>query len=621
MTAVASITVPRFTETELSTLRRIQGLLVRHPYVRVELGGSGPLATELEHVMSTRLALLHIEGGTDAGSEVGVLLGKLRDWETQLAHALTGAEPPDGARLRYETTLLLHPEPEIENKPAWVSAELARLTRMWERLRESRPARSILAEKARQNRDFFRHGAMLPLYWMRRRRIRKLLPNVVLSDPGLRETLFAIEQVGPIVDNFAFEGAAGAPLSTSVAVADLAFLYMQLADEFLDELAAAAGGHEVAGRIIRSVYRHDRFNRPLRDLSLGHLRTIGIEPSSHTTKFGITLSELFDVLEQLATTLDVQLSDASDSIVQAAHLFLHQCFQTYLDEVSLGARAPAHRADRMQLQDTAWHFYRKNNLVMMLWLDLRARLLGLQPARYAVAIRRWGYLLAAFQIFDDLKDIALDLGKQPSYPLQIAANDFPAEFDWIERRFGAQRMPLTRDEVPEVNLRASQTVRQCMQWSRLIALAHFDNALLYAWDQRWRKSWTRRRRSFNPVGDSAPRPRVPTVHRLVQALLAMRSNDASPVLDDTQLAFALDVAAYDGSRRIYLSLFPNVRAMYRFATLRMWMTAEEKARAARKLLRRHPPARTSGLVGLLDANVDHQITGDVLEAFSKLIEV
>jgi hypothetical protein len=621
MTAVAPITVPRFTDAEISTLRRIEGLLMRHPYVGVELGGSGPIAIELEHVLSTRLALLHTKGATEESSEVGVLLGKLRAWETQLAQALSTEEPSGEARLRYETTLLLHPEPQVEREPAWVAAELSRVTRMWERLRESRPARSILADKTRQNRDFFRHGATLPLYWVRRRRIRKLLPDVVLSDPGLRETLFAIEQVGPIVDSFAFEGAGRAPLSTSVVVADVAFLYMQLADEFLDELAAAAGGHDVAGGLVRSLYREETSTRPLCDLSLGHLRTIGVEPEGHTTKFGMTLSELFGALEQLAAALDAQLARASGAIVHAAHLFLHHCFQTYLDEASLCGKAPAYRADRMPLQDAAWHFYRKNNIVMMLWLDLRARLLGLQPASHVVAIRRWGYLLAAFQVFDDLKDIALDLGRQPSYALQIAANDFPAEFAWIERRFGAQRMPLTRDEVPEVNLHASQTVRRCMQWSRLIALAYFDNALLYAWDQRWRKSWTRRRRSFNPVRDWTAEPRIPTVQRLVRALLVMRRNGASSVVDDTELAFALDVAAYEGSHRIYLSLFPNIRAIYRFATLRMWMTAEEKARAARKLLRRYPRAGTRGLVGLFDADVDHQIPGDRLEALSKLIEI
>jgi hypothetical protein len=160
-----------------------------------------------------------------------------------------------------------------------------------------------------------------------------------------------------------------------------------------------------------------------------------------------------------------------------------------------------------------------------------------------------------------------------------------------------------------------------MQWSRLIALAHFDNALLYAWDQRWRKSWTRRRRSFNPTASSPRRVRAHAVDRLVRTLLATRPPDARGAVDDEQLAFALDATAYDGSWQIYLALFPNIRAMYRFATLRMWMTAEEKARAARQLLRRYPRARDNALVDLADADVDHQVTRDGLEAFSKLIEV
>jgi hypothetical protein len=396
---------------------------------------------------------------------------------------------------------------------------------------------------------------------------------------------------------------------------------MQLADEFLDELAAAAGGHDAAGRLVRSVYRDDTSARPLCDLTLADLRKIGVDPDVHTTKFGITLSALFDVLDQLAVTIDELVANTDDAVAHATHLFLHHCFQTYLDEAELCESTVARRPDQMRLRDTAWHFYRKNNMVMMLWLDLRARLLGIEPAKHGAAIRRWGYLLSAFQIFDDLKDIAIDLGKQPSYPLQIAANDFPTEFAWLEQRFGAGRLAVTRDEVPEVNLRASGTVQQCMQWSRLIALAHFDNALLYAWDQRWRKSWTRRRNSFNPAGSATTEARAHAVDRLVRALLAMRSADPTSAVDDEQLAFALDATAYEGSWQIYLALFPNIRAIYRFATLRMWMTAEEKARAARQLLRRYPRARADALVGLADSDVDHQVTGDRLEAFSKLIEV
>jgi hypothetical protein len=621
MTVLATITMPRFTVQELVVLRRIESILGRHPYMRAGLGGSGPIAKELESVLSTRLALLHTEGPAAADAEASKLLCKLRNWEAHLADGVVDEEGSEKVLLRYETALLLHPEPYAEQDPNTVAAKVARATRAWERLRGNRPTRSIVTEKAQQNRDFFRHGAMLPFYWVRRRRIRKLLPSVVLNDPAVRETLFAIEQIGPLVDNFAFEGAGGLPLSTSVALADIAFFYMQLADEFLDEVAAAAGGHDTAGRLVQAIYRSDTSKRPLYDLSLGHLRKAGLDPDAHTTKFGTTLSTLFDALDELALAMDRLLANADNTVAHATHLFLHHCFQTYLDEAELCQSALARRADRIRLQDTAWHFYRKNNMVMMLWLDLRARLLGLEPATHATAIRQWGYLLAAFQIFDDLKDIAIDLGKQPSYPLQIAANDFPAEFAWIEQRFGARRRPVTCDDVPEVNLRASGTVRQCMRWSRLIALAHFDNTLLYAWDQRWRKSWTRRRNSFNPHGAEIAETPMHAVDRLVRALLAMRGTNPATAVDDEQLAFALDATAYEGSWQIYLALLPDIRAIYRFATLRMWMTAEEKAQAARRLLRRYPRARANALVDLADADVDHEVTRDRLEAFSKLIEV
>ncbi len=612
---------PPFTEDEVVALWRIESILARHPYMRADLRGLGPIAKDLEGVLSMRLALQHTEGSAGAGRGAAALLGKLRVWEAQLADAMIDEEGAREARLRYETTLLLHPEPHVQESPNVTAASVARVTGAWERLHDSRPVKSILAEKVQQNRDFFRHGAMLPFYRVRRRRIRKLLPSVVLDDPALRETLLAIEQIGPLVDNFAFKGAGRVPVSAAVALADIAFLYMQLADEFLDELAAAVGGHDAAGRLVQSVYRNDTSERPLCDLSLAHLRELGVEPDAHTTKFGITLSTLFDALEQLAVTIDELLANADDAVVHATHLFLHHCFQTYLDEAELCGSALARRADQLRLRDTAWHFYRKNNMVMMFWLDLRARLLGLDPAKHTAVIRRWGYVLATFQIFDDLKDIALDLAKQPSYPLQIAANDFPTEFAWLEQRFRKRRLPVTRDEVAEVNLRASGTVRQCMRWSRLIALAHFDNALLYAWDQRWRKSWTRRRNSFNPRGDAARETQVHAVDRLIRSLLAMCGTDPTPPVDDEQLAFALDAAAYEGSWQIYLALFPNIRTIYRFATLRMWMTAEEKAHAARRLLRRYPRARANALVGLADADVDHQVTGNRLEAFSKLIEV
>jgi hypothetical protein len=619
MQLAAQMAAPHFSRSERDEIERTTRVLERHPYLRANLEPRSAAGFALQEVLSVRLALLHTEGVSGADHRDARLANKLRDWETALLEALDGESDEEDVRLRYDTTTLLHPQAEADGRAP--ATERARMTSAWESRRAAAPVGELLTQKLQQNVDFFRHGSMLPLYWGRRRRIRKLVPARVRGHQALRETFFAIEQVGPIVDNFAFRGRGGVPWSTRVGLADIAFLYMQLADEFLDELAAATGSFEAAGRIVRSRYRSDTRERPLLELSLRDLRDADVDPEAHVTKFGMTLGELFTVLEEVAASIDVQLASAADEVQHAAHLFLHHCFQTYLDEAELCERAPERRADRLPLERTAWHFYRKNNLVMMLWLDLRARLLGLDPSVHCDAIRSWGYLLAAFQIFDDLKDIALDLGKQPNYPLQIATHDYPSEREWIDRRFRAHRGPVTREEVPEVNLQASRTVRQCMDWSRLIALAHFDNAMLYAWDQRWQKSWLRRRGSFNPETVPRTAKRTHAVDRLVRALLALRGPDASNPVDDAELSFALDTAAYEGSWQIYLALFPNARAMYRFATLRMFMTTSEKARAARRLLRRFPRARSSALLGLAEGDVDHQIPSDRLEAFAELIEI
>jgi hypothetical protein len=618
MAAAALISLPCLDRDDREGLRDLEGILQRHPYMRADLGAVSSLSKELEDVVSARLAWLHLRGPR-RGSRGSSLPGKLRDREAALVRALAAQEAPGEALLRYETMRLLHPEPGTEHAQGTVSARLAEAIEQWERLRQGRPLRAVLAEKWRQSRSFVRHGAMLPLYWARRRRIRARLPRAILVQPALRETFFAVEQIGPIVDSFAFEGAAGAPVSTSVGLADVAFLYMQLADEFLDELAAAAGSHQPVGRLIASLHHGNEAERPLRGLTVEHVRAIGVEPLHHATRFGLTLAELLETLDDLAETIDALASEADRAVTAATLRFLHHCFETYLDEIELCSRSPGCRPDRMPLQDAAWHFYRKNNLVMMLWLDLRARSLGLEPVRHADAIRRWGYLLASFQIFDDLKDLAVDLGRQPNYALQTAAWDFPRELAWIERRFGGERRQVTRDEVAELSLRAHHTVEQCKRWSRLIALAHFDNVLLYAWDQRWKKSWTRRRNSFNPEGGTLPRPRVRAVDRLIGALQIAQEGGACAIGDE-QLAFALDAAAYESRWQIHLALFPNVLAMYRFATLQMWMTAEEKARIARRLLRRFSRSRAVALPGLGDGDVDHQVGRDGLEAFSKVLE-
>ena len=102
MTLLASITMPPFTDDEVAVLRHIEGVLGRHPYMRADLGGTGPIARALEDVLSTRLALLHTEASARTGGESAALLGKLRAWEAQLADALIDEEGSDELRAAFE---------------------------------------------------------------------------------------------------------------------------------------------------------------------------------------------------------------------------------------------------------------------------------------------------------------------------------------------------------------------------------------------------------------------------------------------------------------------------------------------------------------------------------------
>ena len=83
---------PPFTEDEVVALWRIESILARHPYMRADLRGLGPIAKDLEGVLSMRLALQHTEGSAGAGRGASALLGKLRVWEAQLADAMIDEE-------------------------------------------------------------------------------------------------------------------------------------------------------------------------------------------------------------------------------------------------------------------------------------------------------------------------------------------------------------------------------------------------------------------------------------------------------------------------------------------------------------------------------------------------
>src|SRR5690606_19465151 len=110
-----------------------------------------------------------------------------------------------------------------------------------------------------------------------------------------------------------------------------------------------------------------------------------------------------------------------------------------------------------------------------------------------------------FQIFDDLKDLAVDLGKQPNYALQIASSTYPHELARAEDRFKGRSEGLRVADIPWVNLKMPATTLACFRLVKLIARAHFSWFEDYVVDLRWRRNWLVRRGNFNP---GAPRPHL-----------------------------------------------------------------------------------------------------------------
>ncbi len=602
----------------------LTGLLSLRLYVMHE--ALNPLVTS-EHAVASarRLTLFLYERERRARAALDQRLAGTREGNARVSlryDTLASLNPPPRALLDAPDAMSATPAPHADTL---APAPIAELVERWEAARAAEPFGVYLRKKLAQNVDFFRHGFSLPLFWWRRRRIRRALTPALRGNAVVMETYFAIEQVGPIIDGFVFR-ARGRKLDRAAGVADFAFLYMQMADELVDNLVHHLGAQGVLALVAEHYPRSLRgaLLIPFENLSDSALVAAGLDPATPIPKYRVSFSGLMSLLRDLRSLLlaETQRAEARGCPRVVAELqdFFHHCFGTYLDELYLPSIAKGTETlDQLPLSDVQWHFFRKNNLVMMRYMALRARLTGLDPAAHGASLQRWGYLLATFQVFDDMKDVWVDFGFQPNYALQSAATLFPAEYAWLgthralSANTGGAPAGITRDEVTWLNAHVPLTILHCFRLSRLMALSCFDYLAMYAWDHRWRKNWMGRYRAFNAEGPSessartwldAGRRRAATGNAAVdtffaicrQVALALREQD--DVGADERWAFLLDAVAYEHAGTIYRATLPSPRRFYRYATLRMMLPAKEKAALLRRFLRRHAPAVRLGIAAL-----------------------
>lgn len=591
--------------------------LERSPERFFPLASETDAALRLEAVVSVRLSIVHAElNPREVGAErarracVVVRALEAREHSLALDPALS-----DEDRLRYETLRFFHPTPRFADPSAGTSVArstaLAQLLARWEARPEAEvPLLTWFGRKARQHAMFYRFGFGIPLYAARATRMRKRLPATLATHPGIRETYRAIEQLGPVLDNFVFDRPLTAAFVDHVVVADFAFLYMQLADELVDNLARL-GGERALRALLDGEDPASIALAPLEELDASRLSAAGIDPLAPIVKYGLTLLELVERLRALHGALADALRACPDVVARRAEVraFFHHCFATFLDELELARLSGQPRLDAIPYEDVAWHFHRKNDVVMTRFMALRAHLLGLDPRSWSRPLRRFGALLASFQIFDDMKDVGVDLGHQPCYPLFLARSADDGDLGRLEGRLVGMELALDRNEVPELGVLAARTMRDCLRWARLLARYRFDWFVRYVADTRWRRNWLVRNGSFHrPAVDrsiersalahSRIETGVPSLDALFRALAVVGPRLANGRCDEGVVSYAIDLVGYDHGGALFLAALPDVGFAYRFVNLRMTLTEAERTRLAARLAARHPHASALGLAGL-----------------------
>lgn len=600
----------RFVDAEVRVrLERADENLREEPWLAPALDVPG--APWLAGLVELRLALAHtsldpLEVGETEAALANALVARL----SGLVARASDAHADD---LGLRTIEALHPAPGSTTR-----IDLGELVRDWERRCDTPQTSSAWwAQKRVQNVRFFRAFFFAPFYAARIRRIRARLPASLARHADVMETYGALEQLGPVLDNFVFDLGPRALFADRTALADFAFLYMQLADELVDNLVKL-GGLDAVRTLVGRIYAprdRQRLFIPLEDLDATHLADVEIDPHGPIPKYRTTVMGLVLLLRDLHAVLCTILADCDDAplIEKRTSDFFHHCFATFLDELDLPTRAKGVPLDRLPLADVAWHFYRKNNLVMSRWLALRAELLGLRPKAYATEIATWGYVLATFQVFDDMKDLAIDLGHQPSYALELAWTRHREEHAFLMTSYGSQPLAIDRNDVPRLMLGMPRTMRDAMRISRVMALAFLEWFTHYVFDYRWRRNWLVRARSFHlaPASMDVPVeslvdarlvrtittdvPAIDATFRVIAQTAPLANEHA---LDDEYLAFVLDVVGYDHGFAITRAALPDVRTAYRFLNLRMRMTSSEKARLLVTLCKTHRAAATQALAQL-----------------------
>lgn len=436
---------------------------------------------------------------------------------------------------------------------------------------------------------------LTPIYRYKQTRIALMLIAKGIPRP-VRTTYSAIAQATDVFNNFLLDLPWFKQCSYDFAPTDLCALYIQLADEFIDNVKETICTESCIALLKKhwtTVFGSDDelpFSRGINSL----FEMENIDLRTIETKYGIQCDELLAIVHTLGEEIfhRVRRFDGPRKrrFIEKFRLTIEQAFSTFLEELYIsrsGMSQPTVDKDLLE------HYERKTSSVLGAWLELRAINAGLTVEVKSKEIRQWSRLFFDFQIFDDLKDIRQDFGKQPNL-LHAISNSYPQEASWLVENIASLTVDGELHGTLKINLNMPQSVAHLKLVSHVNGNAYFSPFLKATQNYRWKKSWLSSYFSFqkksNPVRvDKVDGPSLyvtdgrPLLNAALVALVSSITLYEQSKSEDLYFAHCLDILEYDDKGYIYRHC--SLRNIWYFLIFAPTMRLQQKGEMFCEVLR------------------------------------
>lgn len=338
--------------------------------------------------------------------------------------------------------------------------------------------------------QIIRYLFLTPIYRAKQWRVRRLIRKIGVPKEIIR-TFSAISQATDVFNNFLFDIGCKDQVLLNFSPTDLCALYIQLSDEFIDNVRNHIAPDECV-TLLRTYWLDVfgeagtlPFSRGIESLFAGaNLDLWKIE-----TKYGISCGILLNIVHSLSNEIDKQVQQLGEEyrllFIEKFRLSIEQAFSTFLEELYFQRciERPKHIS-----QAVLEHYGRKTSSVLAAWLELRSINARIPIETMTCAIRTWARLFFDFQIFDDLKDIKQDYDKQLNL-LQLVANQYHHEARWLEKNIETLCVDGDLHGTLQINLNMAKSVSHLKLFSSVNANYHLPPFLRATQNFRWKKSW------------------------------------------------------------------------------------------------------------------------------------